>query len=121
MRLEAVIFSQLQPIIRVGEMRVVLMDNINVPAYKLHLQPKDSWAVAVVQENESNSVTIHGPNKSSAKEHVSIFVDYQSLEKPSPRWECRRFLLPQQRLPPNATGRNTAEESLVIKAKSCPV
>ena len=56
-------------------MRIILMYNINVPAHELHLQPQDSWVVFVVQENESNSVATRGPNKLSAKEHVSIIVD----------------------------------------------
>ena len=74
-QVEADVFAKTQPIIHVSEMCVVSMYDVDVPAHLPHLQPKDSWIVSIVQDNESNSVAIRGPNKSSAKEHVSIFVD----------------------------------------------
>ena len=51
------------------------MNNGNIPAHQLHLQPKDSWVVSIVREDETNSVAIRNPNKTNAKEHMPIFVD----------------------------------------------
>jgi hypothetical protein len=96
------------------------MNDVNIPAHQSHLQPKDSRVVSVIQENETNSVAIRNPNKTNAEEHMLIFVIAQSLAKPSLRWQWRHISLLQQRLPPNATGCNTAEESVVMKAKSWP-
>ncbi len=64
-----------RPVVCVGKMHVFLMNDVNVPAHQLHLQPKDSWVVSVIREDETNSVAIHNPNKMNAKEHMPIFVD----------------------------------------------
>jgi hypothetical protein len=74
-RVEAAVFATSQPVVHVGEMHVILMDNINVPAHQSHLQPKDSWVVSIEWENETNSITIRNPNKMNAEEHMPIFVD----------------------------------------------
>jgi hypothetical protein len=42
------ILAKMQPIVSIGEMCVILMDNINVPAHELHLQLKNGRVVAFV-------------------------------------------------------------------------
>jgi hypothetical protein len=72
---KADVFAKLQPVVCVGKMRVISMNDVNVPAHPSHLQPKDSWVVSVVREDETNSIAVRNPNKMNAKEHMPIFVD----------------------------------------------
>jgi hypothetical protein len=74
-RVEADVFAKSQPVVCVGEMRVILIDNVNVPAHQWHLQLKNSCIVSIIREDETNSITICNPNKSNAKQHMLIFVD----------------------------------------------
>ncbi len=39
---EADVFAKSQPVVCVGKMCVILMNNVNIPAHQSHLQPKDS-------------------------------------------------------------------------------
>ncbi len=51
------------------------MDDVHVPEHQLHLEPKDCWIVAVVQENESDGITIRHPNKSRTEQRMAILAD----------------------------------------------
>ena len=51
------------------------MDDVHAPAHQLQLKSKDRRIVAVVQENESDGITIRHPNKSRTEQRMAILAD----------------------------------------------
>ncbi len=99
---------------------IISMYNVDIPTHQMHLQVGDSWVGTVIWKDEFNCIAISSPHKVLAKEHVAALFMAKSQENPSPRWEWSQTSFLRQCLAPNAAGRITALESLVIKLKSKP-
>ncbi len=53
---------------------IVSMDNVDISAHQTHLQAEDGWVGTVIEKDEFNCITISGPHKTLAKEHVAALV-----------------------------------------------
>jgi hypothetical protein len=101
---------QAEPIIGVCYVVVILVNNVDIPPYQMHLKMEDGGVCTVIQKDDFYKITVSYPYKMLSKK-----------ANPSPRCECKcTFLFPWQRLAPNETGWRTAEDVLVIKEKLVP-
>ncbi len=71
----AYVRSETGPVIGIGQVDVVAMDDVHVPTHQVHLKSKDRWIIAIVQENESDSIAVGDPDKTRAEQHMTILVD----------------------------------------------
>jgi hypothetical protein len=55
------------PIVCIREMSVVTVNDINIPAHQPHLKAKDRGIIAVVQEDEADSITVGDLDKSGSE------------------------------------------------------
>ena len=51
------------------------MDYVHVPTHQLDLKPKDRRIIAVIRENELDSISICHQDKSRTEQHMAILVD----------------------------------------------
>jgi hypothetical protein len=61
-RVIAYVLAKTGPVIGVGQVDVVAMDYVHVPTHQPHLESKDCRVITVVQENESDGITICNPD-----------------------------------------------------------
>ncbi len=74
MQVETNVCAQAGQIVRVGEVDIIPMHYIHVPAHKLHLKMQNSWIGTFVREDEFNGIAIRYLYESCAKEHVPVPV-----------------------------------------------
>jgi hypothetical protein len=60
-------------IVRIDQMIVGAVNNINVPAHEAHLQAKDGLIGTILRQDKLDCVAIH-PNELSAVAHVTDFI-----------------------------------------------
>jgi hypothetical protein len=68
------VHAQAGPIVSIGEVGIIPMHYIHVPAHKPHLKMNNSWIGTFVRYNESNGLAICYPYESCAKKHVPVLV-----------------------------------------------
>jgi hypothetical protein len=65
---------QLGPIIGVNKVVIRLMDNVDIPAHKTHLQAEDGLIGAIVQKDKLDCITVSHLNKSTPVAHMAYLV-----------------------------------------------
>jgi hypothetical protein len=74
-RVKTNVRAQAGPIVSIGEVDIMPMHYIHVPAHMPHLKRQNSWIGTFIREDKSNSIAIRYPYESCAKEHVPVLVD----------------------------------------------
>ena len=74
-RVIAYVRAETGPVIGIGQVDVVLMDDVHVPTHQAHLKSKDRWIIVIVREDEPDSIAVGDPDKTRAEQHMTILVD----------------------------------------------
>ena len=63
------------PIVRIGQMMIIAMDDVHIPPHKTHLKPQNGRVATVVRQDEFDCIAIGYPNEAMAVAQVMAFVD----------------------------------------------
>jgi hypothetical protein len=53
---------------------IILIDDVDIPTHKTHLQAQNGWVGTIIGKDEFNRITVSISHKALAKEHMAALV-----------------------------------------------